>query len=100
MSTEADILVAALRFLIRVPSVVLANLVLGENAFPELLQEAATPDAMAALLTPLLRDGQERTAQLAALARIPEELAMPGASPSVVAADIVEGLASRTRRAQ
>ncbi len=54
---KADWLVAALRFLIRVPSVVLANLVLDEAAFPEFLQEAATPAALAAALQPLLRGG-------------------------------------------
>ena len=63
-----------MRCLLNVPSVVLANLVLGENAFPEFLQEDCTPDKLAAALAPLLRDTPERRAQLAALARIPQQM--------------------------
>ena len=71
---KVDALSAQMRFLLNVPSVVLANLVLEENAFPELLQEDCTPDKLAAALEPLLRDTPERRAQLAALARIPRKM--------------------------
>jgi len=52
-----------LRFLVKVPSIVLPNLILGRNAVPEFLQERCTPqalcDAMFGLLTePALRKTQ------------------------------------------
>ena len=59
----------------------LANLVLGENAFPEFLQEDCTPEKLAGALEPLLRDTPERRAQLAALARIPERMLLDGGTP-------------------
>jgi lipid-A-disaccharide synthase len=87
-----------LRRLIKAPTTVLANLVLGENAFPEFHQEASTPENLARALAPLLSDTPERRAQLAALARIPSRLAIEGPSPSEAAADIVLRFAERGRR--
>ena len=46
--------------LIKAPSVVLANLVLGENAFPEFIQEDCTPEHLASAVELLLRDTFER----------------------------------------
>jgi lipid-A-disaccharide synthase len=70
---KVDGIAAQMRFLLKVPSVVLPNLVLGENAFPEFLQEDCTPEKLADALEPLLRDSPERRSQLAALARIPHK---------------------------
>ena len=81
-----------------VPSVVLANLVLEENAFPEFLQEDCTPDKLAAALEQLLRDTGERRAQLAALARIPHKMLLDGGTPSDAAAEIVLDYAAHGRR--
>jgi lipid-A-disaccharide synthase len=53
----------------------LANLVLGERAFPELMQESCVPEELAPALAALLRDSPERAAQLAALARVPGTMA-------------------------
>jgi lipid-A-disaccharide synthase len=90
---------AIARRLIRVPSVLLPNLVLGETAVPELLQEAATPDALAALLQPLILGGREREAQLTAFARLDEAMAVDGEAPSDRAARIVlETIAQRRQR--
>jgi len=88
---KVDRLAAApLRLLIKAPTVVLANLVLGERAFPELLQGDCTPARLAHALTSILDDGPARDRQLAALARVPEKLWLPGgASPSDAAAGIV-----------
>jgi lipid-A-disaccharide synthase len=86
---RVDAIAARLRFLLRVPSVVLANLVLGENAFPEYIQEDCTPEHLSAALELLLRDTTERRAQLAALARIPKQMQFSGESPSDIAAQIV-----------
>jgi lipid-A-disaccharide synthase len=78
-----------LRRLIAAPTVVLANLVLGENAFPELLQENCTPAKLAAAVEPLLSDTPERRAQLAALGRIREKMFLPEGTPSAKAAEAV-----------
>ncbi|MGD9784955.1 MAG: lipid-A-disaccharide synthase [Hyphomicrobiaceae bacterium] len=86
---KVDAVAARLRFLLKVHSVVLANLVLGENAFPEYLQEACTPDRLADALMPLLADTPERTRQLEALARIPQRMLLDGKSPSEAAAAVV-----------
>jgi lipid-A-disaccharide synthase len=86
---RVDKLIANLRFLLKVPSVVLANLVLGKNVYPEYLQEACTAEALADAILPLLDDTPERQAQLEALAMTPERLRLPASSPSVAAADTV-----------
>ena len=78
-----------LRLMIKARSIVLANLVLGENAFPELIQERCTPVKLADALAAILDEGPARAKQLAALARIPERLRLPRGTPSEAAADIV-----------
>ena len=78
-----------LRLMIKARSIVLANLVLGENAFPELIQERCTPVKLADALAAILDDSPARAKQLAALARIPERLRLPRGTPSEAAADIV-----------
>src|SRR5262249_56721173 len=47
------------RLLLNVPSVILANLVLGENAVPEFLQRACTPTRLSDALLPLQTDTPE-----------------------------------------
>jgi lipid-A-disaccharide synthase len=59
-----------LKYFIRAPSILLPNLVLGERAIPEILQDECTPEHLAAALGALVRNGAERDAQLAALARL------------------------------
>ena len=86
---KVDKLIASLRFLVRVPSVVLANLVLGRNVYPEFLQEACTAENLAAALLPLLADTEARKAQLDELARAPEKLRLTSSSPSAAAAETV-----------
>jgi len=78
-----------LRLLIKAPTAVLANLVLGERAFPEFLQGDCTPAKLAEALAALMDDGPARERQLAALARVPERLLLPEAAPSDAAAGVV-----------
>ncbi len=79
-----------LRRMIKAPTTVLANLVLGENVFPEFHQEKSSPENLAAALMPLLSDTPERRAQLAGLARIPGLIRIEGGKePSGIAAEIV-----------
>ncbi|HEY0441009.1 MAG TPA: lipid-A-disaccharide synthase, partial [Xanthobacteraceae bacterium] len=66
----ASIEAVILRRLIRVPSVILANLVLDENVVPEYLQEACTPENLADALLRLLPDTPERTRQVQAFERL------------------------------
>jgi lipid-A-disaccharide synthase len=86
---RVDPVAARLRFLLKVNSVVLANLVLGTNAFPEFIQEDCTPAKLSAALAPLLRDTPERGAQAAALAKIREKMFLPEGTPSGKAADVI-----------
>ena len=55
-----------LRHLIDVPSIVLANLILGQNVVPERVQWDCTPDKLAEALLPLLENGPDRRRQLEA----------------------------------
>jgi lipid-A-disaccharide synthase len=86
---RVDPVAARLRFLLKAPSVVLANLVLGANEFPEFIQEDCTPAKLSAALAPLLKDTPERANQVAALAKIREKMFLPEGTPSGKAADIV-----------
>ncbi|MHB2169204.1 lipid-A-disaccharide synthase [Alsobacter sp. R-9] len=85
-----------LKYLIKVPSIVLPNLILGENAIPELLQESANPASLADALEPLLGTSPAREAQEAALARLDSLMVLPeGDTPSGRAARIVLEVAGR-----
>lgn len=83
---RVDRIAASLRFLMKVPSVVLANLVIGENIFPEYLQEDCTPEKLANALEPLFSDTPERQRQLAGLATIADKMILEGTTPSECAA--------------
>ncbi len=77
------------RLAVRVPSVILANLVLGENVVPEFLQRACTADNLASALAPLLGKGPERQRQLDAMARLDTIMQIGNIVPSRCAAEIV-----------
>jgi lipid-A-disaccharide synthase len=84
-----DRIAARLRFLMKVQSVVLANLVLGKNAFSELLQEDCNAEQLSAAVKVLLDDTPARAAQLKALADLSAKMRPIGKAPSVQAADVV-----------
>lgn len=86
-----------LRFLVRVPSIVLPNLIVGRNAVPEFIQEAATPAALAAALALLLDDGAARVAQNEAFRDMRARLLEAGRRPSARAAEIILEYASGGR---
>jgi lipid-A-disaccharide synthase len=77
------------RRVIQVPSVILANLVLGENVVPEFLQENCTAAQLAPALRDLMRDGDVRQRQLAAFSRLDGIMSTGERSPSQRAADCV-----------
>jgi lipid-A-disaccharide synthase len=95
---EAFIVVWLLRLLVRLPSVILANLVLGENVIPELLQSAATPERLADALLPLLSDTPQRQRQIEAFGRLDAIMAIGGEAPSAKAAAIVLDVAQNHGR--
>jgi lipid-A-disaccharide synthase len=79
-----------LRFVIKVPSIVLPNLILGESLVPEFLQEACTPEALAGALVSLLRDGRDRDRQSRGLAEVAQRLRVAGGqTPSNCAVAII-----------
>jgi lipid-A-disaccharide synthase len=74
----------------RVSSMVLPNIIIGENAVPEFLDEEAGPANLAAAVLPLLSASPERAAQLAAFSRLDAAMRLPdGRPPSVSAAAAV-----------
>ncbi|MGD9867215.1 MAG: lipid-A-disaccharide synthase [Hyphomicrobiales bacterium] len=88
-----DRLAWQLRFMVKARSIVLANLVLDENAVPELLQHACNGPAIAKHLAPLLSDTTQRRKQAKALKEASRRITAGPASPSAMAADIVLKLA-------
>ncbi len=82
---EAWILVRA----IDVKSVILANLVVGENVVPEFLQQDCTPEKLSQALREVLEDSPARRRQVEAFARIDQIMSTGDQPPSVRAADII-----------
>jgi len=77
------------RRIVSVSTIILANLVLGENVVPEFLQEEFTPDRLAPALHDVLADTPARQRQLEAFARLDAVMETGGQSPSALAADAV-----------
>jgi lipid-A-disaccharide synthase len=79
-----------LKYVVRAPSILLPNLILGESAIPEILQDECTPQRLATTLAALVRDGAERTKQLTALSRLDALMRLDhGETPSRRAARLV-----------
>jgi lipid-A-disaccharide synthase len=77
------------RRVIRVSSVILANLVIGENVIPEFLQEHCVPDKLAPALHDILTESPARQRQVEAFAKLDAVMATGEQSPSAKAAEIV-----------
>jgi lipid-A-disaccharide synthase len=78
-----------LRRAIRVNSVILANLVVGENVVPEFLQENCRSEQLMPALRDILTDTPRRRKQVEAFARIDSIMSTGNQPPSVRAAEIV-----------
>ena len=92
---RVDPVARILKRFLKLHSIVLTNLVLGENAVPEFLDEASAPDVLARETLALLADSPARQSQLAALRRLDELMALPEGRPSERAAAIVIEAATR-----
>ena len=85
---RVDPVARVLKRFLNVPSIVLTNLVLGENVVPEFLDEDGSPEVLARETLALLDEGPARTAQLRALNRLEQQMSV-SAPPSELAARIV-----------
>ncbi len=77
------------RLLIKTPSVILANLVLGEDIVPEVLQRDCKADRLSAAVLPLLDDSPQRRLQIKAFTGLDASMQLDGAPPSERAAHAV-----------
>jgi lipid-A-disaccharide synthase len=84
-AVEAWILLRA----INVNSVILANLVIGDNVVPEFLQQDCVPEKLVPVLRELLGDTPQRRKQTEAFAKIDQIMSTGNQPPSARAADIV-----------
>jgi lipid-A-disaccharide synthase len=75
--------------ILKVPSVILVNLILGENVISELLQYDASAAKLVDAAMPLFDDGPQRQRQLDAFARLDDVMQIGGVTPSMRAAKIV-----------
>jgi lipid-A-disaccharide synthase len=87
-----------LRRAIRTNSVILANLVVGENVVPEFLQEECTAEKLSPALREVLEDSPLRQRQVEAFAKIDAIMSTGDQPPSVRAADIVLATMRKARR--
>jgi lipid-A-disaccharide synthase len=88
-----------LKYLIKAPSIVLTNLVLGENVIPELIQWDCTPEKLADAVLPLFSDTPERRRQVEAFQQMDELMKIGDEAPSERAARIVEEVLAAGRNA-
>jgi len=89
---------AIMRRMIRSNSVILANLVVGENVVPEFIQQDCTPEKLAPALREILSDSPLRRRQVGAFAKIDSIMSTGSQPPSVRAADIVLATMRKSRR--
>ena len=82
---------------IRVSSVILANLVIGENVVPEFIQQDCTPEKLVPALREILTDSLLRRRQVEAFAGIDKIMSTGNQSPGVRAADIVLAMLRKAR---
>ncbi|MBL4875586.1 MAG: lipid-A-disaccharide synthase [Cohaesibacteraceae bacterium] len=86
---KLDWLANKLKFLVNVPSFVLANLVLGKKVMPEFLDEKANCENLFTSLKPLLVESDARNTQLLSLQNIDLMMELENDQPSMCAGKIV-----------
>jgi len=96
--SRIEALIAQLMRRPELSTIILANLVIGENVVPEFLQWDCTPEKLADALVGLVADSPARRRQVEAFARLDAIMGIGGATPSGQAAAIVLDIARRGRR--
>ena len=84
--------------MINVSSVILANLVVGENVVPEFLQRDCTPEKLSGALRDVIEDFPLRRRQVEAFAKLDAIMSTGSATPSMRAAEIVLAAMHKVRR--
>lgn len=85
-------------WVVKVPSVVLSNIVLGENVVPEFIDGDSSPDNLAAAVLPLLRDTPERRRQVEAFVRLDGLMQLGDEQPAEKAARTMLETVEQRRR--
>lgn len=88
-----------MRRLINVPSVILANLVVGDNVVPEFLQQDCTAERLSRALRDVLEESPLRRRQVEAFAKLDTIMSTGIATPSMRAAEIVLATMRKARGA-
>lgn len=70
------------RRLIKLPSVILPNLIIGESVVPEFIQDEASPQALAGALLAAVAEGPARQRQLDGFAMVEQNMRSAGSSPA------------------
>jgi lipid-A-disaccharide synthase len=78
-----------LKYVVKVPSMILANLILEENRIPEYFQWDCTPEKLCAGLISLLGETPERESQKKAFEDLEKRMVVQEGSPSLAAAKII-----------
>ncbi len=87
------------RRLVKLPSVILPNLILGRSVVPEFIQEEATADALSGHLLAAIAEGEKRREQLDGFAEVETIMRSAGPSPAANAVEAaLELVASRSGR--
>jgi lipid-A-disaccharide synthase len=86
------------RIVSRLPSIILANIVLAENVVPEFLQHDCTADNLAHALVPLLEDSPARRHQIEAFSRLDTVMQIGQGTPAARAAEVVLDVIQRARK--
>jgi lipid-A-disaccharide synthase len=73
---------ALARRLIKLPSVILPNLIIGESVVPEFIQDEASPQALAGALLAAIAAGPARQRQLDGFASVEQNMRSAGPSPA------------------
>jgi len=77
------------RRMVRIPTVILANLVIGEAVVPEFMQEDCVPETLVPALRDILGDTAARRRQVEAFGRLDGIMSTGAQSPSERCAEIV-----------
>jgi len=78
---------AIARRLIKVPSVILPNLILGRSVVPEFIQQTATAETLSRHILALIPDGEARRAQLLGFDEVETVMKSAGRSPAANAVE-------------